>query len=285
MHEDWMAFQGKVGTAHSLAFQYGLRVAGAHRISVIAASSIRSRAGQPPVLLSPSRAHFSLSIGGDTLELGVGVPRGRLVVGDQDGWDLPIELDLTPLAVAHIEAWRDARPFTLRVWVDYSADIVGAGRLPPEENRVLFTQDVSRDSWLAVLEQARFGRSLFIELALPADLPDDLRRAVPHLEEAVDKQSHGYHADALTACRKALEFIAGGPYAQALSDEAKSLIRAMQDNQRRATLNDRAAVVLTALRVYTNAGSHPGAPVSRHHAQLAIGGTAALIQALASGHP
>ena len=134
--------------------------------------------------------------------------------------------------------------------------------------RDTFAFDGPRDQWLAVLKSVGFCETLVTEVRLPSMGP-----SAGQLSRAVAARNEGRYADAIAACRMAIEGLDGAP--KEASSEVERIIKV---GRKRFSEHDRFVFLRTAAHTYASPAHHGAAHHDREDAELAIAMTAALLR-------
>jgi hypothetical protein len=267
-----------------LASIYGGRLAGGYSLRLcIEFEVLNWDEPEPPiVVMAPARVDVG---GGNGLLLGLAFPetvqpftvsryttrRGAL-----------FDLMLSQQAVETVERHRNGLGISLGVKLQAE---VRRGR----EVQIVH-DDVRGDfnvaHWVAVMEQAGFGRALLFEVPIPSE-PQALSLALENLEAARLLLAHGHYSDAVAKCRMVIEGLT------AELGEDPGLRAALAAPKQSRSLEQRELAMRQAAMDFASLAHHPtGISLNelfdRNAAQMMVGTTAALVSsALArrSGRP
>lgn len=183
---------------------YGAMAAGAYLLRFVFDFDVSPwPEGEARPLASVESATVYLSSNGPGLCLGSATPETaapfRTGFGGLRG--VLYELLVTPAGMEAIESARDGAS------IIFQARIVV--RLTATNDFHVSTQDVvcrvSQSDWLEVLQGCGYRKSLLIEIAIPDAGAGQEAHAAHHLEKARTHMLRGHYADAVGACRLALE--------------------------------------------------------------------------------
>jgi len=188
------------------------------------------------------------------------------------------ELVLSPAAMERLERTRNGRGMQVKMTLQAEARRT-------EETRVL-TDEVSKtfnqSDWLAVLEQAGYGRTMLFEVPIPED-----ERGTEHwsrlLERARREFLLGHYSTSVGTCRLVLEALTSelkqDTATQSASDVKKRRDRTLE--QRELVLRQ-AAMDYASPSHHTDCG-HPDDLYDRRESQMVLGVTANLVASALAG--
>jgi hypothetical protein len=180
----------------------------------------------------------------------------------------------SPAEISAIEKWRDGRDFMVRV------NVVGAGKRGTFLTWSYFNEyngSIPRSVWHDMLVGARFEEH--VHLAIPATGDARVKEGLNYLRAALDHHARGSYSDVAQTCRKAIEEIGKAGFGRKAPQDVKALF--LHQDPKKYTLEERAAIILTAATLLVHSGSHAGEEERdwrRADAELALATTAALLQ-------
>jgi hypothetical protein len=180
----------------------------------------------------------------------------------------------SPGEIAAIEKWRDGRDFRVKV------NVVGAGKRGTFFTWSYFNEyegSIPRSVWHDLLVVARFEEH--VHLAVPATTDARVQEGLRYLRAALDHHARGSYSDVAQTCRKAIEEIGKAGFGQKAPQDVTAFL--LHQGSKKYTLEERAAIVLMAVKLLVHSGAHAGEEERdwrRVDAELALATTAALLQ-------
>lgn len=180
-----------------------------------------------------------------------------------------------PLSTAQIEALEKQRAGgDLNIYVWFTGCLIQSGKLYDFSDGSAFS--IPQQQWLATLGEMEFSRSLIFDIRFfdkngaGSDSPEALlRNAWQHFHK-------GHYSDAVSHCRKAIEFVEQHNVDKVSASEAISKYKNHREDM---TVIERMLFLREALKNVTQLGIHytGDADFSRRQAQAILGATIALV--------
>lgn len=264
-----------------LASIHGARLAGGYalRLSIEFEVLNWDEPEPPQVVMAPARVDVG---GGSGLMLGLAFPeivqpftvskyaskRGAL-----------FDLMLSPQAMESIERHRNGQGISLNVKLQAEVRRAGEAQIAHDDVR----GDFNVADWVAVMEQAGFGRALLFEVPITSG-SQALGTALENLEAARQLLAHGHYSDAVAKCRMVIEGLTAE-----LGEDA-GLRAALAAPKQSRTLEQRELAMRQAAMDFASLAHHPtGVSLNelfdRNAAQMMLGTTAALVSSALARRP
>jgi hypothetical protein len=180
-----------------------------------------------------------------------------------------------PLSTAQVEALEKVRAGgDLNIYVWFTGFVIQAGKLYDFSDGSPFT--LPQQQWLVALGEMEFSRSLIFEVRFfekngnGGDSPEAL------LHNAWQHFNKGHYSDAISHCRKAIEFVEQHNGDKASASEAISKYKTSREDM---NISERILFLREALKNVTQLGIHytGDSDFSRRQAQAILGTTIALV--------
>lgn len=181
-------------------------------------------------------------------------------------------LELSTIQINEVESRRTGG-FSLHLNLDVYADTGEFGSTQHNDYRV------SRETWIQILEQVNFRKTLLIELAIPdSSVNPEMERAVEYFNDAQRRFLEGDNRQAVECLRQSLAAIVGAdPTEEEGSDDISSDLKRARSTE--APYSDRIELVRRALKLLSDLGGHPKVEETRpREARAAITMVCGLLQ-------
>jgi hypothetical protein len=239
-----------------------------------------------PITVIPQPSEVTAKLTGRELALGFAIPAAASAFKPPDhAFEQPLylTLPLTTQALSELEAARDGGPLELTVaLVAHALHLAAYPDFPRGVDASLlltkYTFEVSRDSWIGVLESVGYADTLITELRLPTDGVEATALSRRRLAEATTARNFGAYADAMRRCRMAVEELEKKGFGGKAPSEVVAFIKG---NARKLSTVERLSALQTALELFLSPAHHSNAPedsYTREDADLSIAMTAALLR-------
>ena len=167
-------------------------------------------------------------------------------------------VDLDPGQIEAVERRRNGA-FSLNLNLEFWADREDGGT--EYGTAQIISHPVSRESWLTILEQTRYRRTLLIELAVPeAHASPQIAKALEYLADAQRRLLEGENRLTVESLRQCLAALVGK--APEDEDDPETMSAALKDARQQAFsarvgYSQRYEVLRQALKFLADLGAHP----------------------------